>query len=86
MLQTSKTSTPILAPNWKHLIKRAHSIRVMAAVVVAEGLNVVWPYVENYMPFSKVTLGLIAMFLSMAAIGTRLTYQPILHGDADEQA
>lgn len=77
---------PILAPNWKRILMRAHSVKAMALVVVTEGLNVAWPYVEAYMPFSKLKLGLIAMGLSMAAIYFRLTYQPKLHEGKNEPA
>jgi hypothetical protein len=77
---------PILAPRWKQILLRAHSIRAMAAVVVLEGLNVAWPYVQGYIPVSELTLGLIAMALSMAAIYFRLSYQPGLSGPRNEQA
>lgn len=75
----------ILAPNWKRLLVKAHSVKAMALVVIFEGLNQVWPYVEDYIPVSKLTFGLITMGISMAAIFLRLSYQPKLHqGKHDE--
>lgn len=80
------TKAPVLAPNWKRILVRAHSVRAMALVVVTEGLNVAWPYVQDYMPFSKLTLGLIAMVLASSAIFFRLSYQPKLHENKNEPA
>lgn len=82
----SPAQTPVLTPNWKRVLTRAHSVRAMYGVVVFEGLNVAWPYVQDYVPVSKVTLGLIAMGLSMAAIYFRITYQPKLHESKNEPA
>lgn len=79
------TEKPIFAPNWKRILMHAHSIRAMIGVVLFEGLNVAWPYVQDYVPVSKVVLGLIAMFFSMAAIYFRITYQPKLSLETDEQ-
>lgn len=77
---------PILTPHWKRILLRANSVRAMYGVVLFEGLNVGWPYIQDFMPVRKVTLGLIAMGLSMAAIYFRITYQPKLHESKNEPA
>lgn len=75
----------ILAPNWQRILTKAHSIRAMAAVVVFEGLNQFWPYIEPYIPIDRVWVGLIAMVISMLAIYFRLSYQPSVQGETKNE-
>ena len=75
-----------LAPNWKRILVKAHSIKFIALVIILQGLDIVWPYVQDYTPLSKLVVGLITMLISMAALWARLSYQPQLSVKKDEQA
>ena len=78
-------ATPILAPNWKRILKHAWSIRMLALVVVVNGADTAWQYFDGYFPLSKVWFGIVAFGLSMGAIYARIVYQPKLHeGTHDE--
>lgn len=86
-MNVGRTATPHLAPNWKRIVMRAWSVRLMGLGVLVNGLDVAWPYFEAYLPISKLSFGLVAMFLSMGAIYARIKYQRNLRGvGSDEQA
>ncbi len=86
-MTASPTPAPHLAPNWKRILTRAWSIRLMALGVLVNGLDVSWPYFEGYVPVSKLWFGLAAMFIGMGAIYARLKFQRNLSGGGrDEQA
>lgn len=74
-----------LAPNWRTILKRAHSVKLMTAAILIQALAEAWPYFEDYVPISKKWFGLMAMALTAMALYARFMYQPQVHrGKHDE--
>lgn len=67
-----------LAPNWKVILRHAHSIRPMAVVCVASALDAAFPYMEGVLPISRPVFSMLLAAVSAWAIYVRLTYQPKL--------
>ena len=62
----------MLIPDWKRVLRKAWSVRLMAAASVLSGCEAVLPYTESFLPrgtfalisFVIVTLALFARFVA----------------------
>lgn len=86
-MTSSPKPTPHLAPNWKAIVKRAWSIRLIALAALVDGLSIAWPLFEDYMPIDRLWFAVIALMLNIGAFYARLKFQRNLRGGGkDEQA
>jgi hypothetical protein len=62
-----------LYPNWREILRKAWSVRLMAAAVILDGAQVVMQLLTPHQP-SAWFIGLSAV-VTMAALVARLTFQ-----------
>lgn len=73
----------LLIPDWRRVLQRAWSIRLIALAAALSGLEVALPYFDYRLPISESARGLVYFILTMAAFGARLVAQPQEAHDAD---
>lgn len=62
--------------NWKAILKRAWSMRLMLVAVVFSGLEVALPLMEDVIPLDKGVFAGLCGLTVMIAMVSRLVYQP----------
>lgn len=73
----------LLIPDWRRVLRRAWSIRLIALAAALSGLEVALPYFDYRLPISDSARGLVYLALTMAAFAARLLAQPQEATDAD---
>lgn len=68
-----------LAPNWKELLRKAWSVRLILASFAADCLGIVLTVMGavgvHESPWQSITMQVIGAALNLAALGARLVYQ-----------
>lgn len=72
-----------LHANWRDVLRRAWSLRFMAASVVFSALEVAFPYLDGVLPVGRGTFGLLSGLCTAAAAVSRLCVQKNLPRGGD---
>lgn len=70
-----------LVPEWRHIIKRAWSIRLMLIAALLDGFNACWFAFGDTVPHGYFLA--VGMLASMAAVVARVVHQPRMRGAID---
>lgn len=77
-----------LVSNWKRVLCRAYSVycavgSTLCGLIV--GLDYLWPFLDGYLPISRMGFGVIGALLSLAAIPSRVIVQDSVSGGRDAE-
>jgi hypothetical protein len=67
--------------NWKAIVKRAWSMRLMLLATVFSGLEVALPLLDGVLPVSKGVFAGLCGLTVVIAMWARLIYQPNVRAD-----
>lgn len=67
---------PTLLPDWRAILRRAWSIKVMLLAGLFSGLELALPLLGDDLPWSRVTFAAVMCFIAAAAVVFRLLAQP----------
>lgn len=71
-----------LAHDWRAVLRRAWSIRLIALGILCQALEFIWPFLDGSLPLPPRTFAALGFLISVAAIVARLVAQKGL-SDAD---
>lgn len=64
-----------LLPNWRDVLRRAWSVRLMVLAAILSGLEVALPYLQGVIDFPPGTFALASAFATAGAFIARLVAQ-----------
>lgn len=64
-----------LDPQWREILKRAWSIRFMAAATLFAGLEAAVPFLEDVLPVDRGTFAALAFVATAGAMASRVIAQ-----------
>ena len=67
---------PALLPDWRTIVRRAWSIKLMLLAGLLSGLEVILPMLGDSLPWSRTTGAAVTGLIVAAAFVTRLLAQP----------
>lgn len=70
-----------MASDWRLILRKAWSVRLMALAVVLSGAEVIMPLYADAFP--RHTFALLSFFVVIAAMIARFVSQPRMHGDGE---
>lgn len=64
-----------LIPDWRRVLSRAWSVRLIALAVVLQAVEIAWPYLDGVLPVSRAVFAILTIIISAAAVVARLLLQ-----------
>ena len=64
-----------LLPNWRAVLRKAWSARLMLLDALFSGAEIAWPFLEGFVPVPRSTFGIISGLLTMGALLARFVAQ-----------
>lgn len=74
-----------LVANWRALLRRAWSVRLMIAAGVLSGMEIALPLLDGYLPIPQGAFAALSGIVTAAALVSRLVAQKGI-ADADDRA
>lgn len=68
-----------MASDWRVILRRAWSVRLMALAAVLSGIEIIMPLYADAFP--RHTFALLSFIVVIAAMIARFVSQPRMHGD-----
>lgn len=76
-----------LVSNWKRVLLRAYSVYCSAGSTlcgIVVFLDYLWPFLDGYLPISRIGFGAVGALLALAAIPSRVVVQDSVSGGGDD--
>ena len=75
----------MLLPNWREVLTRAWSMRLLALSILLGAAALALPYLEGLLPIGQGTFVLLIFVVDIAAAVARLIIQPRRRPDSDDE-
>ena len=75
----------MLLPNWREVLTRAWSMRLLALSIVLGAVDLAFPYLDGLLPIPRGTFVLLVLVTNIAAAVARLIWQRDGRPDPDDE-